>query len=325
MNIKIKKKTWIKLIQTGLIFNANENNGKFSLGNHLNRKILNWNNLYFYLQYQLVVYKNIVLQKGKVILATDKITYAFVIKKIAFKINALFIIGPWFGGTLTEIKWYKQLPSCVLILGMQYPKTIYNETAILGLPCINFIENIGKKKYFLTNYVLPYSNMNTIIFQKICCLFVYIYKKYNIINIYKVFPLLQQIDPIFEDRLKGIFNKIQYFKQTLHYWEPTTIFIKSKVKKIALLAESFDIIKEKLNCDTKYKFNLMYKTIKQKNKFQLVLLGTQILMKKTLLNLDFININLFKKNFFFWIQNYELHDYNFTSKEVINVFETDND
>jgi len=241
----------------------------------------------------------IILNGNKALFTSDRVSYSKGIKKLAFKIDALFVAGVWHGGFLTAIGHYASMPGYVLILGMDHPLNVYNETSILGIPCTNFIANIGNKVYFLTNYVVPFNNSNATIFQNICCLFACIFKQYDINHNNTTLTIKEMIDPIFEDRLKDISGKFRYFIQQLRYMEPRGIASKYNKENVVLLEESLIAACGQLIFAIKYKTQYIYQKKIINQKFQLVLSRAQKKKVNIKLNPNFISKALLRENICF--------------------------
>jgi len=96
---------------------------------------------------------------------------------------------------------------------MGYPRNIYNEAAILGMPCSNFVGSLNIKKNFFTNYAMPFSNIDCTISQNICGLYIYLYRQYITLKKCEIFKNKQMLDFWFEERLNLVFNKIKYYVQ----------------------------------------------------------------------------------------------------------------
>ena len=180
MTNKYIRRKWLKFIPSGFCYIKNKNIGSFTNGKHIGREIISWNKLWFYLQYQLNVLKNIIDVFSNTLFVTDYSNIGFFVKIIALKTKNFFMVGPWKGGYLTSIKWYKFLPNFIFNFGMVFKKTFYNEILLLGIPTISFADiTLSNSRFLAINYIIPFQNMDSMLLRHICLLFTFILKKFN--------------------------------------------------------------------------------------------------------------------------------------------------
>ena len=310
MNLKLIKKQWLKFIPSGTCFVKKENIGLFSNSKHINREVLNWNKLWFFLNYQLIALKNTIFNKNRILFVTDIYNYSFFVKNIALKTNNFFVIGPWEGGYLTSIKWYKYLPTFIINFGIIYSKKFLNETKIMGIPHINFLTNIGLKKKFSTNFNIPFFNKEPIIMRNLCCFFAYLIKKNNNFFNYSFEIMLDDLNTFYRDKIKAIFNKIFYFKKiTLNFKIFNFLIFKhflfiKNINNIDKLNFIFSTNFKKLFAFNKNYIPIFYKYFQKKHKKYFLQKNIAVFMvkKKTkFLKLKFLNTNLYNKKINDWI------------------------
>lgn len=313
MTNKYIRRKWLKFIPSGFCYIKNKNIGSFTNGKHIGREIINWNKLWFYLQYQLNVLKNIVDVFSNTLFVTDYSNIGFFVKIIALKTKNFFMVGPWKGGYLTSIKWYKFLPNFIFNFGMVFKKTFYNEILLLGIPTISFTDiTLSNSRFLAINYIIPFQNMDSMLLRHICLLFTFILKKFN--NFY-IFSLNEKKENIFifSDKIKNIFNKILYLKKkTQNYLAYNPLFFSflknvNKFNNLSALLYSFINNLSLFLTYRKYisPFYFKYKFINNKLFFlnKIFLKNDKQLFLNKNLSFNFINKKLYVQKVNFWLKN----------------------
>ena len=211
-NLLLKKK-WLKKIPFNFSFQKQNNTGVFFKRTLMRHTILNWNLLWFYLQYQLNIFKQISISTQNLLLITDSISINCVITLAAKKLNISYVCGSWRGGALTKIETKENVPDCIINFGTVYNQNLYNEMAILLIPSLNFFtgKNYSMKPGILYN--IPFSKKNIEICYFLSLYFIWYIKKNKKYSFYENFNQKGSIDPKYINQLHLINFKTQIFKQ----------------------------------------------------------------------------------------------------------------
>lgn len=314
-NLFIKKK-WIKFIPSGFCYIKNKNIGSFTNGKHIGREIINWNKLWFYLQYQLNVLKNIIDIFSNSLFVTDYINIIFFVKILALKTKNFFMVGPWKGGYLTSIKWYKFLPSFIFNFGMLFKRNFYNEIVILGIPTISFTNiTLSNTKSLAINYIIPFQNIDSIILRHICLLFIFISKKFNNFHTYLFNNKESMYSFSFFDKIKNIFNKTLYYKKKIknYFFLNFDYFLFfQKSNKFNMLSSILFYFSQNLNLFFTYRkfispFFSKYKFINNKLFFlqKVIYKNNKVFINKNL-SFNFMNKKIYLQKIDTWLKNENL-------------------
>lgn len=208
---------WIKIIPRILYIPTKKNNILFLKYKHISHFILDWNKLWFYLYYQLNLLKNNLNYSHKLLFTSDFAHCKNEIKIIAKTTNSFFAIGPWKGGILSNIYWYRFLPTFIINLGMFYPKTYFQELKNISIPNI----------FFLTTRINQFKN-TTLTYP------IFLFSKNKYIQHYLSFFIIYIIKNLFYNYEKLLLKKyIKTEKQYIHYLR------RIKKNKITFLEQNF--------------------------------------------------------------------------------------
>lgn len=312
---KNQNKKHLKIFSNFLYFSTKKKIYYLLKNKYFSNFTIDWNKFWFYLNYSLIIIKEINNFLSKTLIITDYSLYIIDFKLIAKTTNSFFAIGSWKSGFLSNIYWYKFLPNFIINFGMFFTNKYLTELKIISIPNIFFLINNKIKNNETITFFIFFLKKN----KQFLYFFYFIFLFLNIKNLKIKTKIKTKITKkkIIEDFY--LFSKI---KKKLFY------FLNNNLKKNLIFFNKKLILKIKnkffINLKKKFikNFNFFFKKFKT-NIFNQYLFVSKLkkkifLNKKIYINYNFIptikktknlinfktkNFKILKKKLNLWILN----------------------
>jgi hypothetical protein len=187
---------------------------------------------------------------------------------------------------------------------MLYSKNFINELQIMGIPNIYFTNNLNLQKNFSTDFQIPFFNKESFISRNLCYIFSYLIRdQFNFFS-YNLFIIKENLNPSYKDKIKSIYNKLEYLKKKNKTFEFFNIFLYkyfyflkniNNIEKINFFFSNFLI---KFFGFQKKKIPMFYKFFQKKHKkyfLQKNLCVFTLNYQKAAIKLNFLSSKLYNK------------------------------